>query len=51
MTSSIPTSLATAVAPLRESPDTIVTGSPSFLSWAIASFDVGLSGSEIAITA
>src|SRR5213592_2421272 len=51
ITSSIPTSAATAWAPLFESPETMATGMPRFFSSSIAVLDVGLIGSEIAITA
>src|SRR2546429_1886401 len=51
ITSSMATSCATASAPLRESPTPIVPVSPSFFRCKIASFAVGLIGSEIAMTA
>ena len=51
MISSMPTSAATACAPFFESPETMTTGMPRFLSSSIAVLDVGLIGSEMAMTA
>ena len=51
ITSSTPTSFATASAPFFESPETMSTCRPIFLRCSTATFEVGLIGSEIAITA